>query len=73
MVIPPTWNFGPRCAADKPGPVESALVGTPVADPARPVEVLRTVRSFGPCIACTVHVIDLKQDKVYTVREDPNA
>jgi [NiFe] hydrogenase large subunit len=68
MVIPSTWNFGPRCAADKPGPVESALVGTPVADPARPVEVLRTVRSFDPCIACAVHVIDPQQDKVYTVR-----
>jgi [NiFe] hydrogenase large subunit len=68
MVIPSTWNFGPRCAADKPGPVESALVGSPVAEPARPVEVLRTVRSFDPCIACAVHVIDPKRDKVYTVR-----
>jgi [NiFe] hydrogenase large subunit len=68
MVIPSTWNFGPRCAADKPGPVESALVGTPVADPARPVEVLRTVRSFDPCIACAVHVIDPREDKTYTVR-----
>jgi [NiFe] hydrogenase large subunit len=68
MVIPSTWNFGPRCGAEKPGPVESALVGTPVADPARPVEVLRTVRSFDPCIACAVHVIDPKQNKVYTVR-----
>jgi [NiFe] hydrogenase large subunit len=68
MVIPSTWNFGPRCGADRPGPVESALVGTPVADPARPVEVLRTVRSFDPCIACAVHVIDPRHDKVYVVR-----
>jgi [NiFe] hydrogenase large subunit len=68
MVIPSTWNFGPRCGADKPGPVESALVGTPVVDPERPVEVLRTVRSFDPCIACAVHVIDPRQDKVYVVR-----
>jgi [NiFe] hydrogenase large subunit len=68
MVIPSTWNFGPRCGADKPGPVESALVGTPVADPQRPVEVLRTVRSFDPCIACAVHVIDTRRDKVYVVR-----
>jgi Ni,Fe-hydrogenase I large subunit len=42
--------------------------GTPVADPAQPVEVLRTVRSFDPCIACAVHVIDPKQEKVFTVR-----
>jgi [NiFe] hydrogenase large subunit len=68
LVVPSTWNFGPRCSADKPGPVESALVGTPVVDTQRPVEILRTVHSFDPCIACAVHVIDPQQDKVYTVR-----
>jgi [NiFe] hydrogenase large subunit len=68
MVIPSTWNFGPRCAADKPGPAESALVGTPVSDPARPVEILRTIHSLDPCIACAVHVIDPHNDKDYTVR-----
>jgi [NiFe] hydrogenase large subunit len=68
MVIPSTWNFGPRCANDKPGPVEAALVGTPVEDPQRPVEVLRTLHSFDPCIACAVHVIDPRRDKVYVVR-----
>jgi len=68
MVIPSTWNFGPRCAADKPGPVEAALVGTPVADPQRPVEILRTVHSFDPCIACAVHVIDPREGRTYTVR-----
>jgi [NiFe] hydrogenase large subunit len=68
MVVPSTWNLGPRCAADKPGPVEAALIGTPVADPERPVEVLRLVHSFDPCIACAVHVIDTKNDKVYKVR-----
>jgi [NiFe] hydrogenase large subunit len=68
MVIPSTWNFGPRCANDFPGPVEAALVGTPVADPKRPVEVLRTLHSFDPCIACAVHVIDPRRDQVYVVR-----
>ena len=68
MVVPSTWNFGPRCAADKPGPVEAALVGTPVADPQRPIEILRTVHSFDPCIACAVHVIDPGQDRTYIVR-----
>jgi [NiFe] hydrogenase large subunit len=67
LVVPSTWNFGPRCSADKPGPVESALVGTPVADPKRPVEILRTVHSFDPCIACAVHVIDPSRDKTYVV------
>ncbi len=58
MVVPSTWNLGPRCAEGKLGPVEEALVGTPIADPEKPLEVLRTVHSFDPCIACGVHVID---------------
>ena len=62
------WNFGPRCAADKPGPVVAALVGTPVVDFQRPVEILRTVHSFDPCIACAVHVIDSLENQVYVVR-----
>ncbi|MGE5310132.1 MAG: nickel-dependent hydrogenase large subunit [Nitrospirota bacterium] len=68
MVVPSTWNFGPRCASGKPGPVEQALIGTPVADPERPLEILRTVHSFDPCIACAVHVIDTHRDKMYKVR-----
>ena len=56
-VVPSTWNLGPRCKAGKLGPVEESLIGTPVADPKRPLEVLRTVHSFDPCIACGVHVI----------------
>jgi [NiFe] hydrogenase large subunit len=58
MVVPSTWNLGPRCAAGKRGPVEEALVGTKVADPARPIEILRVVHSYDPCLACAVHVID---------------
>ncbi len=65
MVVPSTWNIGPRGAADKMGPLEHALVGTPVADPKRPVEILRTIHSFDPCIACGVHVIDTESNEVY--------
>jgi len=68
LVVPSTWNLGPRCAANKPGPVEEALIGTPVADPKRPVEILRTVHSFDPCIACGVHVIDPHSNEVYKFR-----
>jgi hydrogenase large subunit len=57
-VVPSTWNAGPRDADDRPGPYESALVGTPVADPEQPIEILRTVHSFDPCMACGVHVVD---------------
>ncbi len=68
LVVPSTWNLGPRCAADKKGPLEEALVGTPVADPKRPVEILRTIHSFDPCIACGVHVIDPNSNEVYKFR-----
>lgn len=57
-VVPTTWNASPRDGAGVPGPYEAALVGTPVTDPERPVEILRTVHSFDPCIACAVHVVD---------------
>ncbi len=67
-VVPSTWNLGPRCAKGKKGPVEEALIGTPIADPAKPLEVLRTVHSFDPCIACAVHVIDPNSNQVYKVR-----
>jgi len=68
MVVPSTWNFGPRCAAEKPGPAESALENTPVMDINQPLEILRTVHSLDPCIACAVHVIDPDENEVYTVR-----
>jgi len=66
-VVPSTWNLGPRCSNGKLGPVEQALIGTPVADPKRPVEVLRTVHSFDPCIACAVHMIDPRSNEVHEI------
>lgn len=69
LVVPSTWNLGPRCAKGKLSPVEEALIGTPIADPNRPVEILRTVHSFDPCMACAVHVIDptTNEEKVFKV------
>ncbi len=67
-VVPSTWNLCPRDAKGKPGPVEESLIGTPVADPKRPLEVLRTVHSFDPCIACGVHVIDPDSNQVYKIK-----
>jgi [NiFe] hydrogenase large subunit len=67
-VVPSTWNLCPRDANGKPGPVEESLIGTPVADPKRPLEVLRTVHSFDPCIACGVHVIDPDSNQVYKIK-----
>jgi Ni,Fe-hydrogenase I large subunit len=53
-----TWNASPRDALGLPGPIEAALAGVEVADPARPVELLRVVHSFAPCAACAAHVVD---------------
>ena len=57
-VVPTTWNAGPRDAQGQRGAYEASLLNTPVADPNRPLEILRTIHSFDPCIACAVHVID---------------
>jgi Ni,Fe-hydrogenase I large subunit len=50
-----TWNASPRCVSGRRGPIEQALIGTPVVDAARPLELLRTVHSFDPCPTCGVH------------------
>ncbi len=57
-VVPSTWNAGPRDARGARGPYEAALLGTPVADPKQPLEILRTIHSYDPCLACAVHVLD---------------
>jgi hydrogenase large subunit len=57
-VVPSTWNAGPRDGKDVAGPYEASLVGNPMADPELPLEVLRTVHSFDPCIACAIHMLD---------------
>jgi hydrogenase large subunit len=58
MVVPTTWNGSPRDGAGKRGAWEQALVGIPLVDPTRPVEVLRAVHSFDPCMGCSVHLHD---------------
>jgi Ni,Fe-hydrogenase I large subunit len=67
-VVPSTWNAGPRDAAGKRGPYEAAIVGTPIADPTQPLEILRTVHSFDPCMACGVHVADVRSGTVVSLR-----
>jgi hydrogenase large subunit len=67
-VVPSTWNAGPRDAKNRPGPYEACLVGNPVADPERPLEVLRTIHSFDPCIACAVHTLDVDGNEIARVR-----
>ncbi|MFZ2951232.1 MAG: nickel-dependent hydrogenase large subunit [Desulfuromonadaceae bacterium] len=67
-VVPSTWNASPRDAKGQRGPYEAALVGTPVADQNKPLEILRTIHSFDPCLACAVHVMDVNGNEVVTVK-----
>ncbi|MBL8492439.1 MAG: nickel-dependent hydrogenase large subunit, partial [Rhodocyclaceae bacterium] len=55
-IVPSTWNAGPRDAANQQGPYEAALQGHRIHDGKQPVEILRTIHSFDPCIACADHV-----------------
>ncbi len=66
-VVPSTWNAGPRDDKDRPGPYEASLLGNPVADPELPLEVLRTVHSFDPCIACAIHMADADRKPIVQV------
>ncbi len=67
-VVPSTWNAGPRDGKDRKGPYEASLVGNPVADSKRPLEVLRTIHSFDPCLACAIHTLDPDGREVAKVR-----
>jgi Ni,Fe-hydrogenase I large subunit len=67
-VVPSTWNAGPRDGRDKRGPYEAALIGTPAADATKPLEILRTVHSFDPCMACGVHVVDANRREIARAR-----
>ncbi|HVN46830.1 MAG TPA: nickel-dependent hydrogenase large subunit, partial [Steroidobacteraceae bacterium] len=67
-VVPSTWNAGPRDPQGQPGAYEAALVGHQLADPKQPIEILRTIHSFDPCIACAVHVTDPQRGELVRVK-----
>jgi hydrogenase large subunit len=67
-VVPSTWNACPRNEKDEPGPYEASLLNTPIADPEKPLEVLRTIHSFDPCIACAIHLTDTESNTAVTVK-----
>ena len=58
MVVPTTWNGSPRDQKDQAGAYEASLVGTPLAVVDQPLEILRTIHSFDPCMACAIHMVD---------------
>jgi hydrogenase large subunit len=67
-VVPSTWNAGPRDEEGRIGPYEASLMGNPVADEELPLEVLRTVHSFDPCIACAIHTLDPEGREIARVK-----
>jgi len=67
-VVPGGWNSSPRDAKGQRGPYEAALLDTPVKDPNKPLEILRTIHSFDPCMACAIHVVDSNMDEIIKVR-----
>lgn len=67
-VVPSTWNAGPRDDKGQPGPYEAALAGHYLHDPKQPIEILRTIHSFDPCIACAVHVTDPDGEELVNIK-----
>jgi hydrogenase large subunit len=67
-VVPSTWNAGPRDGKDQRGPYEASLVGNPIADPKLPLEALRTIHSFDPCLACAIHTVDAEGEELARVK-----
>lgn len=69
VITPSSWNISPKDDKDQPGPLEQALIGTRVKDEKNPFEIVRIVRSFDPCLACSIHLIDARgrEGKVFRI------
>jgi hydrogenase large subunit len=67
-VVPSTWNAGPRDGNGRRGPYEESLVGTPIADAKLPLEALRTLHSFDPCLACAIHTVDVDGEEISRIK-----
>ena len=72
-VVPSTWNAGPKDSKEQMGPYEFSLIGTKVEDITQPLEIIRTIHSFDPCIACSVHLMDTKGNEIGQYKLDPIA
>jgi hydrogenase large subunit len=68
LVVPTTWNASPRDPSGQKSAYETALIGTPVADIDMPLEILRTIHSFDPCLACSVHLYDPDGKHIHDIK-----
>jgi hydrogenase large subunit len=71
VITPTAWNASPMDDAGQNGPIEQALLGTPVNEVAQPIEVLRVIHSFDPCLACSVHMLRADERKPVQVIDVP--
>ncbi len=71
-VVPSTWNASPKDASGVRGPYEESLIGLEIADLSKPLEVVRTIHSYDPCIACAVHVLDTKGNEISSYKVSDN-
>jgi len=60
VITPSTWNISPKDDRNQPGPLEQAIIGTKIKDEANPFEIVRIVRAFDPCLACSIHLLNAK-------------
>ncbi len=67
-VVPTTWNGSPRDPKGNIGAFEASLMDTPMADPEKPLEILRTIHSFDPCLACSTHVMSPDGQEMASVK-----
>lgn len=67
-VVPTTWNASPRSSEGQKGTYELSLIGTPLADPKRPLEIIRTIHSFDPCLACATHLYSPEGEELTSVQ-----
>lgn len=67
-VVPTTWNAAPRSGSGQLGPYEASLLGTRLAIPDQPLEILRTIHSFDPCLACATHVMDNRGNELAAIK-----
>lgn len=68
MVVPTTWNFSPKDAQGNYGPLEKALIGVPIPDENNPINIVRVIRSYDPCLACAIHLIDPQTNEIRKFR-----
>lgn len=71
-VVPSTWNASPKDSKNQMGSYEACLIGLKIQDLTQPLEIIRKIHSYDPCIACAVHVMDLKGNELNTYKVNPN-